>query len=119
MANEDSDILKEFQEFLTQRQEAERAQADSEDFEVEIFDEKGRGVRTRRSHAKPFLQSLGLDIDATETDSGTDNNAQRSDGASGNTKSNTKGNSSSKAAPQASTGVARRYFTRSNPTAGK
>jgi hypothetical protein len=57
------ELMSEFAEFLEAKRAKEKETAESEDFEVEIWDEKGRGVRTRRSHAKPFLNSLGIDID--------------------------------------------------------
>lgn len=65
MADNDADILTQFQEFLAAKKAEEDAENQSEDFEIEIFDGSGKGVRTRRSHAKPFLQSLGLDLDPT------------------------------------------------------
>lgn len=71
MADDNADLFAEFQEFLTQKRQAENAEKEAEDFEVELWDEKGRGVRTKRSHAKPFLQSLGIDLDpAPDNDSG-------------------------------------------------
>jgi hypothetical protein len=57
------ELMSEFAEFLEAKRAKEKESAEAEDFEVEIWDEKGRGVRTRRSHAKPFLQSLGIDVD--------------------------------------------------------
>jgi hypothetical protein len=58
-----SELMSEFEEFLAAKQAKQEKEKEEEDFEVEIWDEKGRGVRTRRSHAKPFLQSVGLDLD--------------------------------------------------------
>jgi hypothetical protein len=87
MADNNSDIMAEFQEFLTQRQAAKDAEKDSEDFDVEIWDEKGRGVRTKRSHAKPFLQSLGIDLDP-EPEGQSDDSGNSGDGGS---KTNAKG----------------------------
>ena len=76
MADDKTDLFKEFEQFLEQKRANEQEEAAKEDFDVEIWDEKGRGVRTRRSHAKPFLQSLGIDIDppgddTTDTDGDT------------------------------------------------
>lgn len=105
MAGDNSDILKEFAEFLDAKRQADKDEQSSEDFEVEIWDEKGRGVRTRRSHAKPFLQQLGLDPDTLdETDS------DESDDSKGNAKKTDK-----KGPRQTSTksqSVARKYFTK-------
>lgn len=73
MADDNSGLMAEFEEFLAAKQAKQAEDAESEDFDLEIFDEKGRGVRTRRSHAKPFLQTLGLDLDPEpekEDDSG-------------------------------------------------
>lgn len=67
MADNDSDILAQFQEFLDAKAAADKENSDAEDFDIEIWDEKGRGVRTKRSHAKPFLQSLGIDLDPEST----------------------------------------------------
>jgi hypothetical protein len=63
VAESQPDILAEFQEFLAAKQENERQNTESEDHDVEIWDEKGRGARVKRSMAKPFLQSLGIDLD--------------------------------------------------------
>jgi hypothetical protein len=74
VANDDNDILAEFAEFMKAKKESENQEAASEDHDVEIWDEKGRGARVKRSMAKPFLQSLGIDIDpepADDTDGGT------------------------------------------------
>jgi hypothetical protein len=57
------ELMAEFAEFLEAKRAKEKESAEAEDFDVEIWDEKGRGVRTRRSHAKPFLNSLGIDVD--------------------------------------------------------
>lgn len=100
--------MAEFQEFLDAK-EAKRAQESQEkDFEVEIWNKDGAGVRTKRSHAKPFLQQLGLDLDPeppanNDPESETDPKANRT--ATGKQSSS-----------QASGGVARKYFTK--PTTG-
>lgn len=67
MADNDPDILAQFQEYLNAKQAADAEAAADDDFEVEIWDKDGRGVRTKRSHAKPFLQSLGIDLDPEPT----------------------------------------------------
>lgn len=108
MADDNADLMAEFQEFLTAKRESENAEKESEDFEVEIWDEKGRGVRTKRSHAKPFLQSLGIDTDPEPDNSGGDN----SDGDAG--KGDTKKPRPPKASPAGAQSVARKYFTK-NP----
>ena len=105
MADEKSDLFEQFEEFLKQKQEAENAEKEAEDFEVEIWDEKGRGVRTRRSHAKPFLQSLGIDVDSPSDDgnSGDDGNKGKGD---------KKGPGSDKPRATGSQSVARKYFVK-------
>lgn len=112
MADENADLMAEFQEFLTQKRQAEKDEQQAEDFEVEIWDKDGRGVRTRRSHAKPFLQSLGIDVDPpTDDDGSTDS------GKSG--KDNTKGSGQTKGTTRNSTGsqsTVRKYFVK-NPAA--
>lgn len=104
----DEDILQQFKEFLDAKAANEKEAAASEDFDVEIWDEKGRGVRTKRSHAKPFLQSLGLDVDdetgGGEGDNSGDNDADKSD-ATGSKKSPGKQSKN-----VASSSVARKYF---------
>lgn len=106
MADNEPGILDEFAEFLKAKEEAAKnAQAESDD-EVEVWDEKGRGARVKRSLAKPFLQSLGIDLD-TEP-----NGDDKGDG--GNPpKSSSNRQSKGKTSNAASTGnVARRYFTK-------
>ena len=108
MADDNADLMAEFQEFLTAKRESENAEKDAEDFEVEIWDKDGRGVRTKRSHAKPFLQSLGIDIDPEPDNDNGD--ADKSGGKTGSkggrqstgTKSNATGSQS----------VTRKYFTK-------
>jgi hypothetical protein len=56
--------MKEFEEFLTAKKAKEKEETDAEDFEIEIGDKDGNFVRTRRSHAKPFLNRMGIDVDA-------------------------------------------------------
>ena len=109
MADKDPDILGEFQEFLKAREASAKEEADSEDFEVEIWDEKGRGVRTRRSHAKPFLQSLGLDPD---DESSGDDGDKGGDDKGGNSSKSNKSSSGKQSSNTTSGGVARKYFTK-------
>lgn len=67
------DLMSEFAEFLEAKNAKKEADAANEDFDVEIWDEKGRGVRTKRSHAKPFLNSLGIDLpDPPKDDKGVE-----------------------------------------------
>lgn len=102
----DENLLAEFEEFLTAKRESEKNEQQAEDFEVEIWDEKGRGVRTKRSHAKPFLQSLGIDIDPdVETNEG---NSGESKEKGNKSKPRSAGNS-----PAGSASTVRKYFTKS------
>jgi hypothetical protein len=104
MAEKETDnndeLMSEFAEFLEAKRAKEKETADAEDFDVEIWDEKGRGVRTRRSHAKPFLNSLGTDVDPP-ADGGTND---------GGDQTKTKKTTTRKAAPAQSNTV-RKYFT--------
>lgn len=102
------DILKEFADFLEAKKASEADEQSSQDFEVEIWDEKGRGVRTRRSHAKPFLQSLGIDLDPEPEagDNGSDN--PTSDAG----KSKPKGSRQAPNPPAGSQSTVRKYFTK-------
>lgn len=77
MADDDSALMREFEEFLKAKQEKEKADQDAEDFDVEIWDKDGRGVRTKRSHAKPFLQTLGIDIDPPADDKDKDKDGDK------------------------------------------
>jgi hypothetical protein len=104
VATEDNDILAEFAEFMKAKKESESQEAASEDHDVEIWDEKGRGARVKRSMAKPFLQSLGIDMDPEPATDDTD-----------------EGNSGTKAKPKPgpkgpTNSTARKYFVK---TAGK
>lgn len=103
MADDQKDILEQFKEFLEAQEAAKKETAESEDFDVEIWDENGRGVRTKRSHAKPFLQSLGIDLDPTpdnsDDKSGGSNSPKTRQVPTGSTARNT-------------TSVAKKYFTK-------
>jgi hypothetical protein len=108
MADDNADLMAEFQEFLTAKRESENAEKDAEDFEVEIWDEKGRGIRTKRSHAKPFLQSLGIDLDPeSDNDKGDDDKSGGKAGSKSGRQSTGKvGNATG------SQSVTRKYFTK-------
>lgn len=99
-ANPNDELMSEFAEFLEAKRASEQETKDAEDFDVEIWDEKGRGVRTKRSHAKPFLQSLGIDLDDPKP--GSDNEP-------GDTTKN-KSTNTRKAKPTDASTV-RKYFT--------
>jgi len=110
MADKDDDILTQFQEFLTAKREQENADAQAQDDEVEIWNEKGQGARVRRSVAKPFLQSLGIDLDPPASDDGSDSGSGDGDG-----KGQSKGPGKGRSAPpkqSATSSVARKYFVK-------
>jgi hypothetical protein len=105
VAGNDTDLMAEFQEFLNAKKEQEKEASASEDFEVEIWDEKGRGVRTRRSHAKPFLNSLGIDVDPDPDDS--------SDNTDGDSKKDNKSRPrQAKSSSAQGQSITRKYFTK-------
>lgn len=109
MAEKDDDILTQFQEFLTAKKEQENAEAAAQDDEVEIWNEKGQGARVRRSVAKPFLQSLGIDLDAADEGDAGDGDNNGGDAGKGKPKGPAKG------APKTSgpaSNVARKYFVK-------
>ena len=58
----DEGLFKEFMDFVSAKQQSE-ADAKADEEEVEIWDKEGRGARVKRSAAKPFLQTLGIDLD--------------------------------------------------------
>lgn len=95
------ELMAEFAQFLEQKRANEKKQAEEEDFDIEIWGPDGSGVRTKRSHAKPFLNKLGIDVDAPPADGADD---------SGN-----KGKSTSKTTPKTSAkgpeSTVRKYFT--------
>lgn len=109
MPDNDPDILAEFQEFLAAKQESQKADAESEDYDVEIWDEKGRGARLKRSHAKSFLQSLGIDLDEKPEGDG------KGDKGDGGSETGSKGNRQSTGKTSnagSSQSVARKYFVK-------
>jgi hypothetical protein len=107
--SDNEDLMAEFQEFLTQKRASEKEAEESEDFEVEIWDEKGRGVRTRRSHAKPFLQSLGLDPDTTPAGKDGDNGG---DDKGGDSKTGSRKSTGKQSSGTQASGTVRKYFTK-------
>jgi hypothetical protein len=105
MAEMDDGILAEFAEFMKAKQDAAAAST-ADDDEVEIWNEKGQGARVRRSVAKPFLQSLGIDLDPVSDDGGDTGGKSSNDGD----KAKPKGRQSQSAPAN---GVARKYFIKS------
>lgn len=105
MADKDGGILAEFEEWLNAKREAEQNTPENDD-EVEVWDEKGRGARVKRSLAKPFLQSLGIDVDPEpdpepgDGDNGGKTPAKRNPGPT------------RKNPPAATGGTARKYFVK-------
>jgi hypothetical protein len=108
MPDNEPSILDEFAAFLEAREKANAEQTQADDYEVEVWNEKGQGARLRRSHAKPFLQSLGIDVDEpAEGDTG--------DKGDGGTKTPPKGNRQSKGPASNAAGsqsTVRKYFTK-------
>lgn len=107
MPDNEPSILDEFAEFLQAKKEAEKNASQEDDYEVEVWNEKGQGARLRRSHAKPFLQSLGIDVDESANDSGNTGD--------GGTKTGPKTGRQSKGTPPNATGsqsTVRKYFTK-------
>jgi hypothetical protein len=113
MADNDTDLMAEFQAFLTEKQQREAANAQEEDYEVEVWNEKGQGARLRRSHAKPFLQSLGIDMD----DESNSNSGKSDDGTTADKKQTGKRSTGSQSNATGSQSVARKYFVRT-PASG-
>jgi hypothetical protein len=109
MADDNSGLMAEFEEFLNAKREKEAQNQADEDYDVEIWDEKGRGARVRRSHAKPFLQSLGIDVDSESSGDDNDNDGGNSGGNSSGGGRRSTGKQSSNAQTG---GVARKYFVK-------
>lgn len=102
MADSNDDLMAQFQEFLTAKAAQDKEAADADDEEIEIWDEKGRGARVRRSRAKPFLQTLGIDLDPEpEPDGDKPSGAKPKGKPTGPAKTNATSGS-----------VARKYFTK-------
>lgn len=109
MADEQQSILEEFAAFLESKREADAQAVASDDEEVEIWDEKGRGARVRRSRARPFLQSLGIDLDTTGDGNSTDNKDDTKDDKSTNKGRTSTGKTASNSA---SSGIVRKYYAK-------
>lgn len=109
MADDNSGLMAEFEEFLNAKREKEAQSAADEDYDVEIWDESGRGARVRRSHAKPFLQSLGIDLDS---ETGGDKDDKSGDGKGGDSKKPDRSSTGSQRSNAQTGGVARKYFTK-------
>jgi hypothetical protein len=105
VAEKDDSILGEFAEFLEAKKASEAEQATSEDYEVEVWDKEGRGARIKRSHAKPFLQSLGIDLDPEPPNDGGGEGDGKSAG-----KTPPKGRTNSPSATSTGATVTRKYF---------
>jgi hypothetical protein len=101
LADDNGGILAEFEEFLKAKQEAAQQTAGEDDYDVEIWDETGKGARVKRSHAKPFLQSLGIDLDP-ESEGDKDDK--------GKTKPPPKGRTATTTQPTGS--ITRKYFVK-------
>lgn len=95
------DLMKEFAEFLEAKRASEKEAEKEEDFDIEIWGPDGSGVRTKRSHAKPFLNKLGLDVDAPDND-GADDAGDKNKGTSKTPR---------KTAPKPAESSVRKYFT--------
>jgi hypothetical protein len=103
VAEVDKSMFDEFAEWLEAKHQAEAENAQADD-EVEIWDKDGRGARVKRSMAKPFLQSLGIDLDPTPE--------PEDDGkGDGKGKPRPTGKTAQNAAQQAGS-VARKYFSK-------
>jgi hypothetical protein len=102
--------MAEFEEFLNAKAQKQAQESQEEDYDVEIWDEKGRGARVRRSHAKPFLNSLGIDVDPPADGNSDDKGG---DGKSGDSSKSSRQSSGKQSASNAAGGVARKYFTKS------
>lgn len=97
------ELMSEFAEFLETKRANEAKQKEEEDFDIEIWGPDGSGVRTKRSHAKPFLNKLGLDLDDPKSGSGNESGDETK-----NTKSNPRKTSTKSTGPES---TVRKYFT--------
>lgn len=109
MADDNSGLMAEFEEFLNAKRERESQSQNEEDYEIEIWDESGKGARVRRSHAKPFLQSLGIDIDPVSDGAG---GAGNGDAKGGNSPKSGRRATAKQSADAPAGGVARKYFAK-------
>jgi hypothetical protein len=100
----DEGMFKEFMDFVSAKQQQE-ADAKADEEEVEIWDKEGRGARVKRSAAKPFLQSLGIDLDPEPEKTDEDKDDK------GKAKPRPAGRSATTAATGQST--VRKYFSKS------
>jgi hypothetical protein len=102
----DPTLFEQFEEFLNAKMKADNDASLEDDEEIEIWDEKGRGARVRRSRAKPFLQTLGIDLDPPESENGPDNPG----GNAGNDDKKGPRRTASPAGKSRSDSVTRKYF---------
>jgi hypothetical protein len=109
VADDNSGLMAEFEEFLNAKAEKQAKESEEEDYDVEVWDEKGRGARIRRSHAKPFLNSLGIDVDPPAEGNSDDKGG---DGKGGNSSKSNRTSTGKQSASNAAGGVARKYFTK-------
>jgi hypothetical protein len=111
VADDNSGLMAEFEEFLNAKAQKQAAESQDEDYDVEIWDEKGKGARVRRSHAKPFLQSLGIDLDPEPDPNSGDKGGDGKGGDTSKSNRTSTGRQSTSNATSGSTGV-RKYFTK-------
>lgn len=109
MADE-QDLLKEFTEFMASKQAAE-AESSANEEEVEVWDKDGNGARIKFSHAKPFLQKLGIALDPAPSTPAADDKGTKGTGSDGGGKAKPVGRTTGPGAPTLPDGSVRRYFT--------
>lgn len=105
MPEMDEGLFKEFMDFIAAKN-ADEANSRADEEEVEIWDKEGRGARVKRSAAKPFLQSLGIDLDPV-VESDEDKGKEKDKG-----KSRPAGRTAGNAATTGQSTV-RKYFSKS------
>ena len=115
IVSDNEGLMAEFEEFLNAKRQRE-AEENASDEDVEIWDEKGRGARVKRSMAKPFLQSLGIDLDPpSDSDGESGGNSGTKSSANGSKNSGGNGGTrpTGKTQQSAPTGQSvRKYFTK-------
>lgn len=73
LSDEEKETLKSLQE------KAAAAEKEESDFEVEVWDEKGKGGRLPYSKARRHFQSMGIDVDDPPAES-SDKSEENGDG---------------------------------------
>src|SRR5271154_904027 len=106
MADNNSDLMAQFQEFLEAKAAKDAEDAQAQDTEIEIWNKDGSGARGPRSGFSEWLKSNGFSIDP-EPDP---NSGQSGDGTTGDKNKTGRKSTGSQSNATGTQSVARKYF---------